>query len=103
MRDLLVEANKTVLATVAEGATALPTLVLRTLVKRYNAIVRRGLAFHHNLSPLARGTGARGRAPRRPGHNLLIRLHRFKGDGLRFLHGLRPSPSPTIRPSATCG
>jgi transposase len=86
MRDLLVEANKNVLAAVAERATALPTLILRTLIKRYNAIVRRGLAFHRNLPPLARPAGARGRAPHRPGHNLLIRLHRFKGDVLRFLH-----------------
>ena len=46
---------------------------------------RRGLAFHRNLPPLARRSGARGRAPHRPGHNLLIRLHKFKGDVLRFL------------------
>ena len=46
---------------------------------------RRGLAFHRDLPPLARAIGARGRAPHRPGHNLLIRLHKFKGDVLRFL------------------
>ena len=69
-----------------EGATALSTPVLRTLIKRYNAIVRRGLAFHRNLPPLARGIGARGRAPHRPGHNLLTRLHKFKGDVLQFLY-----------------
>jgi transposase len=86
MRDLLLDANKSVRAAVADQATALPTLVLRTLIKRYNAIVRRGLAFHRNLPPLARGIGARGRAPHRPGHNLLIRLHRFKPDALRFLY-----------------
>src|SRR5208337_4290014 len=45
MRDFLVDANISVLADVAEGATALPTLVLRTLIKRYNAIARRGLDF----------------------------------------------------------
>jgi transposase len=86
MRDLLLDANKSVRAAVADGATALPTLVLRTLIKRYNAIVRRGLAFHRDLPPLARASGARGRAPHRPGHNLLIRLHRFKPDALRFLY-----------------
>ena len=86
MRDLLLDANKSVLAAVASGATALSTPVLRTLIKRYNAIVRRGLAFHRNLPPLARGIGARGRAPHRPGHNLLIRLHKFKSDVLRFLY-----------------
>ena len=47
---------------------------------------RRGLAFHRDLPPLARAIGARGRAPHRPGHNLLIRLHKFKGDVLRFLY-----------------
>ena len=86
MRDLLIEANSAVSAASAEGAASLPTLGLRTLIKRYNAIVRRGLAFHRNLPPLARGIGARGRAPHRPGHNLLIRLHKFKRDVLRFLY-----------------
>jgi transposase len=47
---------------------------------------RRGLAFHRSQPPLARQTGLRGRAPNRPGHNLLIRLHRFKHDVLRFLY-----------------
>jgi len=86
MRDLLLDANERVRAAVALGATALPTLVLRTLIKRYNAIVRRGLAFHKTQPPLPRRVGARGRAPRRPGHNLLIRLHKFKRDVLRFLY-----------------
>jgi len=86
MRDLLIEANSAVRAASAEGAASLPTLGLRTLIKRYNAIVRRGLAFHRNQPPLPRRVGARGRAPRRPGHNLLIRLHKFKRDVLRFLY-----------------
>ena len=85
MRDLLLDANEAVRGAVVEGAAALPTPVLRTLIKRTNAIVRRGLAFHRNQPPLARQIGARGRAPHRPGHNLLIRLHKFKGDVLRFL------------------
>jgi transposase len=85
MRDLLLEANAAVSGAVAEGAAALPTPGLRTLIKRYNAIVRRGLAFHRSQSPLARRSGARGRTPHRPGHNLLIRLHKFKPDVLRFL------------------
>ncbi len=86
MRDLLVEANGAVQGAIIEGAAVLPTPVLRTLIKRYNAIVRRGLAFHRNQPPLARQIGARGRAPHRPGHNLLIRLHKFKRDVLRFLY-----------------
>ena len=86
MRDLLVEANAAVSGAVAEGAPTLPTPVLRMLIKRYNAIVRRGLAFHRSQPPLARPIGARGPPPHRPGHNLLIRLHRFKHDVLRFLY-----------------
>ena len=66
MRDLLVEANAAVRSAHVESAPTLPTLVLRTLIKRYNAIVRRELAFHRNLPPLARPIGARGRAPNRP-------------------------------------
>ena len=71
----ILDANKSMLAAVALGARELPTLVLRTLIKRYNAVVHRGLAFHRDQPPPARRIGARRRAPRRPGHNLLIRLH----------------------------
>ena len=38
MRDLLLDANESARAAVAEGAAALPTPVLRTLIKRTNAI-----------------------------------------------------------------
>ena len=86
MSDLLLEANKAVRSAIAQGMTVLPTPILRPLIKRYNAIVRRGLTFHRQQKPLARQVGARGRAPHRPGHSLLIRLHKFKGDVLRFLY-----------------
>jgi transposase len=86
MRDLLLEANKAVRGAVAQGERALPTLILRGAIKRYNAIVRRGLAFHRKQKPLARQPGARGAVPHRPGYNLLMRLHKFKGDVLRFLY-----------------
>jgi transposase len=85
MRDLLLEANAAVHSAIGEGAHALAPPLLRALLKRYNAIVRRGLAFHRKQPPLL-SPGARRRPPRRPGHNLLIRLHKFKGDALRFLH-----------------
>jgi transposase len=86
MRDFLLDANNAVRGAVAQGQRALSTLVLRGLIKRYNAIVRRGLAFHRKQKPLARQPGARGRAPHRPGYNLLRRLHKFKGDVLRFVY-----------------
>ena len=44
-----------------------------------------GLAFHRNLPRLQRHPSNRGRTKHRPGHNLLIRLHEFKDDVLRFL------------------
>src|SRR5450830_1734506 len=50
----------------------------------YDGIVSLGLAFHEQQPPLIKRPGARGRQARRPGHNLLIRLHNFKDDVLRF-------------------
>ena len=86
MSDLLLEANKAVRSVIAQGMRALPTPVLRPLIKRYNAIVRRGLTFHREQKPLARQVGARGAIPHRPGYNLLRRLHKFKSDVLRFVY-----------------
>lgn len=59
--------------------------------RRYDAIVAEGLLFHEAQVPLARaamkgGGKQRGRAPRRTGHNLLLRLATRKEDTLRFLH-----------------
>ena len=52
--------------------------------------IAEGLAFHTAQAPLARsvtgGRKPRGRAPRRTGHNLLLRLAARKQDTLRFLH-----------------
>jgi transposase len=50
----------------------------------YDAIVAQGLAFHEAQPALAKA-GTRGRAPRRIGHNLLLRLSTRKQDVLRFL------------------
>ena len=86
MRNLLLDANKAVREAGGLGQSALSPPVLRGLVKRYNAIVRRGLAFHRKQKPLARQAGARGAIPHRPGHNLLRRLHKFKSDVLRFVY-----------------
>jgi transposase len=86
MRNLLLDANKAVREAAGLGQSALSTPVLRSLIKRYNAIVRRGLAFHRKQKPLARPAGARGAIAHRPGHNLLRRLHKFKSDVLRFVY-----------------
>jgi transposase len=59
--------------------------------RRYDAILAEGLVFHEAQLPLVRavikgGGKRRGRAPRRTGHNLLLRLVTRKQDTLRFLH-----------------
>ena len=52
-------------------------------------VLAEGMAFHEAQTPLARpvtgGRKPRGRAPRRTGHNLLLRLATRKQDTLRFL------------------
>jgi len=67
-----------------------PSLIA-CIERRYDAIVASGLAFHEKQPPLARevakrGGKTRGPAPRRSGHNLLLRLHTRRADTLRFLH-----------------
>ena len=86
MRDLLLEANRTVEQAREKRAISLDPAVREGFVARYWKIVRQGLAFHRNLPRLQRHPSNRGRTKRRPGHNLLIRLHEFKDDVLRFLY-----------------
>ena len=66
-----------------------PSLIA-LIERRYDAVVAEGLAFHTAQAPLARsvtgGRKPRGRARRRTGHNLLLRLAARKQDTLRFLH-----------------
>ena len=85
MSRLLLQARKAVQRAVEQGASVVIDRVLRRILWLYNAIVSFGLAFHEALPPLARRTGARGRIPRRIGHNLLIRLRDFRSDVLRFV------------------
>jgi transposase len=73
-----------------QGVPLKPQLI-ECCERRYDAIVAEGLAFHEAQVPLARaamkgGGKWRGRAPRRTGHNLLLRLATRKQDTLRFLH-----------------
>ena len=54
----------------------------------YDTILAEGLAFHEAQPSLVRAVGTgkpRGRAPRRVGHNLLLRLSARKTDVIRFL------------------
>ena len=85
MSRLLVRASRQVERAVAQGKVALTENCARRIVAVYDAIVRRGLAFHEAQPPLARCVGARGRAPKRVGHNLLERLRDHKAAVLRFV------------------
>ena len=70
-----------------QGVALKPGLIM--LIERcYDAILADGLAFHQAQPALLRAGGkgkARGRQPRRVGHNLLLRLSVRKHDVLRFL------------------
>ncbi len=58
--------------------------LIAVIERRYDAILAEGLAFHEAQPSLGK-VGKRGRAPRRVGHNLLMRLLTRKQDVLRFL------------------
>src|ERR1039457_1477386 len=65
--------------------------IIACFERQYDAIVAEGMAFHEKQTPLARATTKgggkrRGRAPRRIGHNLLVRFQMRKEDTLRFLN-----------------
>ncbi|MBI3798190.1 MAG: IS66 family transposase [Deltaproteobacteria bacterium] len=56
------------------------------LQARYDRILVHGVAFHEGQPPLETlAHKRRGRTRRRTGHNLLVRLHGHKDEGLRFL------------------
>jgi transposase len=83
MRDVLLEANVAVREARAAGATALAPEVVAAFVERYWAAVRLGLAFHREAPKLEGKPGKRQK--KRPGHNLVERLKKFKTETLRFL------------------
>ena len=85
MSRLLVRASRQVDRAIAQGNAALAAGRARRIVAVYDAIIRRGLAFHEAQPPLARRPGARGRSPKRVGHNLLERLRDHKMEVLRFV------------------
>jgi transposase len=83
MRDLLLDASRAVGDAKARGDRALDGALLKRFDARFWDVLREGLAFHRKLPSLPRA--ATGKTRRRPGENLLRRLHQFKDDVLRFL------------------
>jgi transposase len=87
MFRLLLKAMKAVRRAIAKGRQALSPRAFRRIVSLYGAIVKRGIEFHQAQPPLARKSAkARGRFPKRVGHNLLVRFRDFMGDVLRFIY-----------------
>src|SRR5215470_3380299 len=73
-----------------EGGMPLNPRLIELLHRRYDAILKEGIAFHESLPSFVRATAEgqrkrRGRPRRRTGHNLLLRLSTRKEDVLRFL------------------
>jgi len=74
-----------------ERSVPLKPRLIECFERCYDAILAEGLGFHEAKAPLAcvarKGVSKRrGRAPRRTGHNLLLRLATRKEDTLRFLY-----------------
>ena len=85
MAALFIDLNRMKHEARARGETALVDTALAAAVADYRAIVAQGLALHEAMPPLIKKPGARGRKARRAGHNLLIRLHDYEADALRFI------------------
>lgn len=62
----------------------IPLEIVDRVEKVYDSIVERGLEYHESLPEIITSSN-RGRKKRRTGHNLLIRLSKYKEDVLRFL------------------
>jgi transposase len=74
-----------------DALTTLKPRLIELIERRYDAIIAVGIAYHEAQPVLGRaaangGSKRRGRARRRTGHNLLLRLRSRKADVLRFLH-----------------
>ena len=89
MHELLRTANKQVREAKSAGAVALADPDKHRILAAYDAALATGFALHEGQAPLVRSPGARGRPPRRTGHNLLLRLRHCKADVLRFTRGFR--------------
>jgi transposase/FtsZ-binding cell division protein ZapB len=85
MHELLCAANKQVRQAKAGDAVALAEADRQRIAAAYDAALVMGFDLHEGQAPLVRSPGARGRPPRRTGHNLLLRLRDCKDDVLRFI------------------
>jgi transposase len=75
MRKLLLFARQTTTPTQQE---------IQSIELQYDQIIQEGLTYHDKLGPPYPG-----KRKKRTGHNLLLRLQKFKNETLRFLHDPR--------------
>lgn len=66
------------------GEKAIPSEKIEGYLTGYDQIIQQGLSFHDSMAPLVRKS-KRGKAARRTGHNLLVRLQNYRDAVLRFL------------------
>ena len=85
MHELLCAANKQVRQAKAGDAVALAEADRQRIAAAYDAALVIGFDLHEGQAPLVRRPSARGRPPRRTGHNMLLRLRDCKDDVLRFI------------------
>jgi len=62
----------------------IPEDKLNRLARLFDKIVNEGMSYHEGLVPFSEKKG-RGRKAHRTGHNLVLRLKRYREDVLRFL------------------
>jgi hypothetical protein len=78
MFRLLLPARESVRRAVEKRRTSFSEWTARRINIVCDAIIEKGLAFHQR-NPRSNEAKARGRPPRRTGHNLLIRMHDDRG------------------------
>jgi transposase len=84
LKRLLIEMKQAVEAAKAAGKSVLPKKTLYSLLKRYDALLKKGEAANPPPSPEA--VPRRGRRKQTPARNLLDRLRRYQEETLAFLH-----------------
>jgi transposase len=83
MKELLLEIKRAVEEAVAAGQSEVAAGMRQGFVRRYNRLVRQGLAKESQKPAL--GSGKRGRKRQSKAKNLLDRLHQYRRETLRFM------------------
>lgn len=82
MMDFLISTKNEVAKYIEQGS--LPQEILPQMEKAYTELIKEGMEYHAQLTPLPKAK--RGRQKQRPGKNLLDRFHEKRDCVLRFMH-----------------